>query len=195
MGLPINNESGPVPALEDTGMNSRIILFSVTVFCLAWTALSASAQEEHKPYVGSEAFERMKQLQGDWEGTLDMGKGPEPLKAHYKVTSGGSVVVETVFVGTPHEMVSVYHDNPDKQLVMTHYCMEANQPKMNLKRMDAQAIVMELSKDADIDVDHEKHMHAATLLFEGGDRLTQKFTGYADGKKEQEVTIQLTRAR
>ena len=31
-----------------------------------------AAEQESKPYVGSEAFERMKQLVGTWEGEMDM---------------------------------------------------------------------------------------------------------------------------
>ena len=69
------------------------------------------AAQEHKPYVGSQAFERMKQLVGSWEGTMDMGKGPEKIPAGYKLTSGGSAIVETVFEGTPNEMMTVYHDD------------------------------------------------------------------------------------
>ena len=44
-------------------------------------------------------------------------------------TAGGSAVQETQFPGTPMEMVSVYHlDGAD--LVMTHYCVLGNQPRM-----------------------------------------------------------------
>ena len=54
------------------------------------------------------------------------------LVARYAVTAAGSAVVETVFPGTEHEMVTVYHaDGSD--LVLTHYCMEGNQPRMRAK--------------------------------------------------------------
>ena len=46
-----------------------------------------------------------------------------------KVTAGGSAVHETLFPGSAHEMVSVYHlDGAD--LVMTHFCALGNQPRM-----------------------------------------------------------------
>jgi len=44
----------------------------------------------------------------------------------YRVASAGSVVQETLFPGTPHEMISMYH-LVDGELVLTHYCAMANQ--------------------------------------------------------------------
>ena len=83
----------------------------IAMFCFLFGAtFSAVADEGHKPYVGSKAFEQMKQLAGNWEATMDMGKGPQTVKASYKLTSAGSALIETVFEGAPHEMVSVYHD-------------------------------------------------------------------------------------
>jgi len=98
-----------------------------------------TAAEEQKPYVGSEAFERMKQLVGSWESSMDADH-PVKMAASYKLTAGGSAVVETIFEGTPNEMVTVYYDNPKRKLNMTHYCMLHNQPKMALKSMKPKRI-------------------------------------------------------
>ena len=48
-----------------------------------------------------------------------------------KVTAAGSAVHETIFPGTGHEMVSMYHAD-GKDLIMTHYCALGNQPRMKL---------------------------------------------------------------
>ena len=87
-------------------MNKALfILF--TMFCfLSGGASSAIADEGHKPYVGSQALERKKQLAKNWEG--DFGKGIEKLKANYRLTSVNSTIIETFHMGMPHEMVSVY---------------------------------------------------------------------------------------
>ena len=79
------------------------------------------------------ALERFKALAGEWVAAEDgeMTKKGD-LVARYAVTAGGSAVVETVFPGSPHEMVTVYHaDGPD--LVLTHYCVEGNQPRMRAR--------------------------------------------------------------
>jgi len=60
-------------------------------------------------------LERLKALAGDWVAAEDgeMAKKGD-LVSRYAVAASGSAVVETVFPGTPHEMVTVYHaDGPD----------------------------------------------------------------------------------
>jgi hypothetical protein len=40
----------------------------------------------------------------------------------YRLVSGGSVIEERIFAGTPKEMVTMYHDQHGK-LALTHYCI------------------------------------------------------------------------
>ena len=88
-----------------------------------------------QPVDGKSAFERLKTLAGTWEGKAGHGDAGQAATVTYRLASGGSVVEETLFPGTPHEMISMYH-LVDGQLVMTHYCAMANQPRM---RLDAKA--------------------------------------------------------
>lgn len=176
-------------------MKSYAGILSVVAGFLLFFAVPAVAEKghEHKPYVGSEAFENMKQLVGLWEATMDMGKGPMKVQASYKLTSGGSAIVETVFEGAPHEMMSVYHDNSNRILTMVHYCAEHNQPRMILKSMKANQLTMELSADSDIDVANEKHIHAATIMFNGKDAMTQEWTKFEKDQKPQVMQIHYKR--
>jgi hypothetical protein len=70
-------------------------------------------------------------------------------------------------MGMPHEMVSVYHDDKNKKLTMTHYCALANQSKLVLTELDNNEMSMDLSSDSDIYVAHEMHIHSFTVEFEG----------------------------
>ena len=126
-------------------------------------ASPAIADEGHKPYVGSKALERMKQLAGNWEWEGDFGKGIEKVKANYRLTSANSTIIETFHMGIPHEMVSVYHEDKNKKLIMTHYCALANQPKLVLTGLDNNKMSMNLSSDSDIDLAHEMHIHSFTF--------------------------------
>jgi hypothetical protein len=83
---------------------------------------------------GKAAFERLKTLAGTWQGQAGHGPADQAATVTYRVASGGSVVEETLFPGTPHEMISMYH-LVDGQLVMTHYCAMANQPRMRSTRI------------------------------------------------------------
>jgi len=175
-------------------MKTQNFIFSIVISLLVFGSVQAVAQE-HKPYTGSPAFERMKQLVGVWQGTMDMGKGPETITASYKLTSADSAIVEMVFEGKPHEMMSVYHDDSNRVLTMTHYCAEHNQPKMTLTDMAGNKLTMDLSQDSDIDVAREMHIHSATILFDGNDKMTQQWVSFDNGKKKQTVEIVYQRVR
>ncbi len=176
-------------------MKARSFIFAVVAIFLAIGSMQAWAQEEHKSYKGSEAFERMKRLVGVWESTTDMGKGPETITASYRLTAADSALVETVFEGGPHEMVSIYHDNSNRLLTMTHYCAEHNQPRLTLTSMEDNKLTLDLSKDSDIDVTKESHIHSATILFDGENKMTQQWTSFEDGKKKQVVKIPYKRVQ
>ncbi|HNP27857.1 MAG TPA: hypothetical protein PKK23_02350 [Nitrospirales bacterium] len=109
----------------------------------------------------------MKQLAGSWEGVMDMGKKSQKVTAHYRVTSGGSAIVETLSEGTPHEMMTVYHDDSQKRVTLPHYCMLENQPKMTLKKSEGKTLEFELVPDSDIDAAHIEHMHAVSIIMNG----------------------------
>src|SRR5690242_9923644 len=74
-------------------------------------------------------LDRLKALAGTWVEADKDGKPTDKVVSVVKVTAAGSTVHETLFPGTPMEMISVYHlDGAD--LVMTHYCALGNQPRM-----------------------------------------------------------------
>jgi hypothetical protein len=52
-----------------------------------------------------------------------------------------------------------------------------------------------LSKDSDIDVAREMHIHSATILFVGDNEMTQQWTSFEDGKKKQVVEIAYKRVQ
>src|SRR5215813_15072481 len=83
------------------------------------------------------ALEKMKKLAGTWLLADSDGKPTDQVASVIKVTAGGSAVHETLFPGQPHEMISIYTvDGGD--LIMTHYCVLGNQPRMkgDLKSSD-----------------------------------------------------------
>lgn len=170
-------------------------LFIAMFYFLFGATFSAVADQGHKPYVGSKAFERMKQLVGNWEASMQMGQKTMKMKASYKLTSGGSALIETTHEGAPHEMVSVYHDNKNGKLTMTHYCAEHNQPKLVLAGMNNNTLTMDLASDSEIDVANEKHIHATAIQFEGADKMTQTWTSFAGGKQDMVVEMTFNRVK
>jgi len=171
------------------------LLIAAVCFSLAGLFVAQAGEYQSTPYTGSAEFERVKQLVGAWEGTSDMGKEGEKVRVEYRLTAGGSALVETLFPGSAEEMVSVYHDRKGK-LAMTHYCMLRNQPRMTLAKADAQTIELVFGKKGnDIDPAKEKHMHAVRITFTDNDHIIQKWTMFEKGKDAGGVTIMLTRVR
>lgn len=177
-------------------MHTPQFLMAIVLGFFVFTPSLVTAQEQAPPpYVGSEAFERMKLLAGSWEGTMDMGKGPMKVTTSYRVTSNGSALIETVFEGAPHEMVTVYHDDSRHQVNFTHYCSLGNQPKMTLTSMKGDTLSFNLSQDSDIDEAHDHHMHAAAVTLNGHDKITQQWTKSEPGKPMQVVKVAYSRIK
>lgn len=128
------------------------------------------------------ALERFKALAGEWVAAEDaemFKKGD--LVARYAVTASGSAVVETVFPGTPHEMVTVYHaDGSD--LVLTHYCMEGNQPRMRARNPRGSRIDFAYDGGTNIDPKKDRHMNSASIELVGADEIRSVWTEIEAGK-------------
>ena len=139
-------------------------------------AISGTAAE------AATAFGRLKGLAGEWIAAEDgemFKKGD--VVARYAVTAAGSAVVETVFPGSPHEMVTVYHaEGPD--VVLTHYCMEGNQPRMRARNAKGAKLEFAFDGGTGIDPKKDRHMNSATLELVGDDELRSVWTEIEAGK-------------
>ncbi len=161
---------------------------------LAFAALAVTAGENHDlPKVDvPKAFGQLKPLIGTWEGTTQMGEKSVPVKTTYEMTSGGTAIIERLFVGTPHEMVSVYHPEGD-QVVMTHYCMLGNRPKLTMKKSDNGSLTFQMVGTQGIRSRKEMHMHAVTMTFKDDKTLTQEWIGFDKGKMDHATVVQLAK--
>ena len=156
--------------------------------------LAATAAPPPSVRPASAALERFKALAGDWVAADDgemVKKGD--LVARYAVTAGGSAVVETVFPGQGHEMVTAYHaEGPD--LVLTHYCTEGNQPRMRARNVQGSRFDFTFDGGANIDPKRDRHMHSASVELLGSDELRSVWTELAEGKPALVVNSHLVRS-
>jgi len=121
-----------------------------------------------------------------------MGEEVSEAVVLYEVTSNSSAVIETLFPGTPHEMVSVYHDEAGK-LQMTHYCAFGNQPKMTVISSTENELQFEFSDNNTIDPAAESHMHSLTISFNEDGSIQHQWSMYQEGKETGKTVIQLSR--
>jgi hypothetical protein len=144
----------------------------------------------------SPEFERMKTLVGTWTGKTDMGEGPVDMTIRYRLIAAGSVLEERVMEGTPNEMVTMYFDNKDGKLALTHYCMMGNRPAMNVKSSDAKSITFDFDAACcTIDPAKESHMHGMTIRFEDADTISTSCKAIMDGKEMPEHATTLKRVK
>ena len=140
-------------------------------------------------------FERLKKLAGTWVEADKDGKPTEKVVSVVRVTAGGSAVHETLFPGQPQEMVSVY--NLDKgDVVMTHYCVLGNQPKMKADPASPKnQIHFAFAGGTNLDPAKDMHMHAATLTFVDDDHIEIAGEAWVDGKPAEDHCGQMKLVR
>ena len=153
--------------------------------------LASAAVAQNIAHEGSDELKRIKALAGTWTGEVDHGNGPEPVTLVYRVTGGGSAVVETHNPGSPMEMVTVYHDRGGK-LALTHYCMLGNQPHMRMTDSSKNSVSLEIVKGSGIKK-KEMHMSALTIEFTSADKIKQIWSINQNGNASKGPAIELTR--
>jgi hypothetical protein len=156
------------------------LLVALTVLCLALFAQAPSTAAEGR---AESAFEQLKTLAGSWEGTA----GPEDgegfaVQHRFQVTAGGSVVLETLFAGSDHEMLNVYRLE-DGELVLTHFCDSGNQPEMKLDPASPnRELRFVFTGGENLDPGTDAHIHGGRLLLRGSDHLESEWEMHIQGK-------------
>lgn len=176
-------------------MKTNIICTTLLLAAALTLNAAEAAKQSEKPKQGSAEFERMKTLVGSWTGKTDMGEGPVDITLQYRLLAGGSVLEERCFAGTPNEMVTMYYDNKDGKLAMTHYCVLGNRPAMTLKSSDKKTIKFDFDATCGINPSKESHMHALSITFNDADTITTSCQAIMDGKELPEHPTTLKRAK
>ncbi len=160
---------------------------------LAVLVLAVTAAAEPQFPAAPAALERFRALAGDWVAAADgeMAKQGD-LVARYAVTAAGSAVVETTFPGSPHEMVTVYTAE-GQDVVLTHYCIEGNQPRMRSRAAAGDRLDFAFDGGAGIDPQTTRHMHRASFRFLGPDEITSEWTELEGGETALVVNMHLRR--
>lgn len=141
------------------------------------------------PVSGPAGLAKLKSLAGTWTGANDQG----PYTVEYEVVGNGSAVVERLFPGTPHSMVTVYHLDGDA-LVATHYCSIGNQPHLRLDgaASDGNSLVFGYTGGTNIRPD-VPHIAGARFVFTDADHFTTDWASMKGDEAEGTMHFDLTR--
>jgi hypothetical protein len=185
-------------------MRNLLALTSACAFVLAMSpalragdtkaAVKPSPAPESVVYDADSAFHFLKTLTGTWERS---GSGHDHGgKSHlntFRVSSGGSSVIETIFPGENDEMVTVYHMNgPD--LLLTHYCALQNAPVMKFVKSDKPGeIKFAFDGGTNFDPKSDMHVHEGAYRIKNTNLIEEDFVVYSDGKANSKINSLLKR--
>jgi len=148
---------------------------------------------EHKAPVASPEWDKLKALVGNWEGTAEMNGKPMPTRTSFKLISGGSVLMNTLAEGTPHEMVTMFHMDK-KDLIATHYCAAQNQPRFKgTAGKEPNQVVFDFTDGTNI-APGEGHMQRLVVTMVDGDHHYEDWT-FRDHGKDTTNRFDFHRAR
>lgn len=140
--------------LQIAGLSAAALLLSSPVF----------AGDGFSP---DQAFQTMLKLEGTWTGeaqVVPVGQSRGDAAVSTTTVSfkniGNSSVMQTFAAGTPAEMVSMYHQNGQEELIHTHYCAIGNQPSMKFIDSGEEGVIdFRFTKGTNMDVNADAHAH------------------------------------
>ena len=142
-------------------------------------------------------MEKLAALEGDWIMLDENGEETDMIGSTFRLTAGGSALVEVMGPGNPdgHEMVNMYHADGDRVL-MTHYCAAGNQPRMEVKTTDDEnRLELRFESVTNLASPDANHMRHAEYTFQGEDHLVTRWWSMQDGKVSEENHVKITMKR
>jgi hypothetical protein len=140
------------------------------------------AQQANAQAQSSASFDKLKSLAGEWEGSATEGGKEIPATSSFRVVSDGSVLMNVLAAGTPHEMVTMFHmDGSD--LLATHYCAAHNQPRFRLASTpDPNVFVFEFKDATNLAGAAAPHMVGVKLRLVDANHHYEDWTFLANGQ-------------
>ena len=140
----------------------------------------------------SAAFARLKTLVGEWDGDSSMGK----VHVTYDLVAGGTALVEREAGEQMPAMLTVYYVDQGR-LLLTHYCIAGNQPRMQAQAFNAETGDLEFDfLDAgNLANANAGHMHSVRIRVTDDKHMNSEWRFYENGRQKFAETSQYSRVR
>jgi hypothetical protein len=140
----------------------------------------------------ADGFAKLKSLAGEWEANTKMGK------AHltYELVSGGSAILERETTPGMPTMLTVYYMDGNR-LLLTHYCMAGNQPRMQATSFDTTRNELAFGFLDATNLENAKagHMHSAKMRFIDNQHLASEWVFFENGAPKMTESAEYTKVR
>ncbi len=155
----------------------KLMFLIIAVLTLTCSCLAASKSQPE--------FDKIKSLAGNWEGPATDAK---PAHINYQVVSGGTAVMETIQGKSAALMITMYHLDGD-QLMMTHYCMANNQPRMKADAATSSptSIKFKLVDVTNLASPDDGHMAGLTIEWKDANHVSTHWTWRQKGVETVET--------
>jgi hypothetical protein len=164
----------------------RLIGISIAVAGLSLAVAAGAAM----PAAAPPNLGGLEKLVGKWSATGPDGKVTE---ATYELSAGGSALVEHLGMGESESMVTVYHRDGDA-LMLTHYCMLQNQPRMRAAHNDGKVFDFAFVDATNLASADAPHMHSLKVTLVDADHFDQDWT-FHQGGQQQVTSFHFTRVK
>ena len=164
--------------------------FLMATLIAASTALPAADLKPAQTTDAGAAFARLKTLVGQWEATTSSGK----VHLSYELVSGDTALLERESSETMPSMVTLYYVDGGR-LLLTHYCMIGNQPRMQVKAFNSGTgeLDFQFLDATNLASPGAGHMHNAKIRIVDDSHLVSEWQFYENGKPKFSETAQYTR--
>ena len=169
-------------------MRIRPLVLAGFVLASATTYTNVSAGDQP---ASEAAFARLKTLVGRWQA-----QGDRKDAMTYELIAGGTALLERDASPGRPEMVTLYHLDGNR-LLLTHYCMAGNQPRMELRAFDAATgeVKFEFVDATNLASPASGHMHAVALRLVGPDEIATEWQYYENGRAKMTESTKFVRVR
>lgn len=154
--------------------------------------LSAVGFSQSTPSAAQSAFQKMKNLAGNWAGKDADGK---PVQTSFTLMISGTALMETLSPSGMEEMLSLYTVDGNG-IQLAHYCPTNNQPRMRAVTSEADPKELDFQFTGagnlpDVSVGHQ---HRMVLQFVDADHITEIWT-WRHGNHDMPMVFHLARKK
>ena len=165
------------------------------VFVVLASVSGAGMQAPVDAAAARAAFEQFKRLAGDWDARSTAGwAGVKKVMVMARSSAVLSTSTHGAHPGDDESMATVYHLDGDR-LLLTHYCVARNQPRLVATRIEngGRRIEFTFLDGTNLPTRNTGHMDRAVFEFHDHRRFTSRWTWYQDGQEKWMEEIVYTR--
>ena len=168
------------------------IFLAVVLMILSPLALAGTTEPPATSALDSTEFNRLKSLAGTWVLADEAGKPTKNVGSVFEIVAMGHSIRETMFPGTPEEMVNMYYRN-GAATEMVHYCAAGNQPRLDIRSAEPNVLSLAFIDATNLSSLEAEHMHSARFILQGENRLRTEWLGWKGGKPSDTTVFNMIR--